>query len=147
MSVAIFVGQVIRDSNPRCRARLMLRSGAMFVILFANAAPFRTKWRTRVPLKMLYNIISNQIRSSYSSALIISTPLARDGVRMRIPEALVTAGASVHFLQELAHRIELSPEAFPISGLQSLHCLIVAIKRLPGLICRRACQWHPLRRA
>ena len=52
---------------------------------------------------------------------------------MRILEALVTAGASVHFLQELAHRIELSPEAFPISGLQSLHCLIVAIKRLPGL--------------
>ena len=43
-------------------------------------------------------------------------------------------GASVHFLQELAHRIELSPEAFPISGLQSLHCLIVAIQRLPRLI-------------
>src|SRR5580765_7987214 len=66
---------------------------------------------------------------------------------MRILEALVTAGASVHFLQELAHRIELSPEAFPISGLQSLHCLIVAIKRLPGLTCRRARQGYLLRRA
>lgn len=52
--------------------------------------------------------------------------------------ALVAGGASVHFLQKLAHRIELRAEALPISGLQSLHCLIVAIKRLPCLTCRRA---------
>ena len=58
--------------------------------------------------------------------------------RFRGPK-LVAGGASVHFLQKLAHRIELRAEAFPISGLQSLHCLIVAIKRLPCLICRRAC--------
>ena len=53
--------------------------------------------------------------------------------------ALLASGASVHFLQKLAHCIELRAEAFPISGLQSLHCLIVAIKRLPCLTCRRAC--------
>jgi hypothetical protein len=29
-------------------------------------------------------------------------------------------GLSVHFLQELAHGIELRPKTFPISGLQSL---------------------------
>jgi len=58
------------------------------------------------------------------------------GLKVR---GLVAGGASVHFLQKLAHRIELRAEALPISGLQSLHCLIVAIKRLPCLTCRRAC--------
>ena len=43
---------------------------------------------------------------------------------------LVAAGVSVHFLQELAHCIELRAEAFPVSGLQSLYRLIVAIERL-----------------
>src|ERR1700674_5900962 len=61
--------------------------------------------------------------------------------------ALVAGGVSVHFLQKLTHCIELRAEAFPISGLQSLHCLIVAIERLPCLTCRRACQGHLLRRA
>src|SRR6266851_8166502 len=61
--------------------------------------------------------------------------------------ALVAGGVSVHFLQKRAHGIELRAEAFPISGLQSLHCLIVAIKRLPCLTCRRACDGHLLRRA
>src|ERR1700694_2754306 len=60
---------------------------------------------------------------------------------------LVAGGVSVHFLQKLAHCIELRAEAFPISGLQSLHCLIVAIKRLPCLTCRWACHGHLLRRA
>ncbi len=58
--------------------------------------------------------------------------------RFRGPK-LVARGASVHFLQKLAHCIELRAEAFPISGLQSLHCLIVAIKRFACLTCRRAC--------
>ena len=61
--------------------------------------------------------------------------------------ALVARGASVHFLQILAHCIELRTEAFPISGLQSLHCLIVAIKRFACLTCRRACHRHLLCRA
>jgi hypothetical protein len=61
--------------------------------------------------------------------------------------ALVAGGVSVHFLQKLAHCIELRAEAFPISGLQSLHGLIVAIKRLPCLTCRWACHGHLLRRA
>jgi hypothetical protein len=43
---------------------------------------------------------------------------------------LVAAGVSVHFLQELAHCIELRAEAFPVSGLQSLYRMIVAIERL-----------------
>src|SRR2546428_10720808 len=53
--------------------------------------------------------------------------------------ALMAGGAPVHFLQKLAHRIELRAEALPISGLQSLHCLIVAIECLPRLTWRRAC--------
>src|SRR6266852_4180129 len=61
--------------------------------------------------------------------------------------ALVAGGASVHFLQKLAHCIELRAEALPISGLQSLHCLVVAIKRLPCLTCRWACDGHLLCRA
>src|SRR5712664_1015656 len=61
--------------------------------------------------------------------------------------ALAAGGASVHFLQKLAHCIELCAEAFPISGLQSLHCLVVAIKRLPCLTCRRVCEGHLLCRA
>ena len=51
----------------------------------------------------------------------------------------VAGGLSVHFLQKLAHCIELRAEALPISGFQSLHCLIVAIECLPCLTCRRAC--------
>jgi hypothetical protein len=58
------------------------------------------------------------------------------GLKVR---GLMAGGASVHFLQKLAHRIELRAETLPISGLQALHCLIVAIKRLPCLTCRRAC--------
>jgi hypothetical protein len=54
----------------------------------------------------------------------------RDMLRERGFGTLVAAGVSVHFLQELAHCIELRAEAFPVSGLQSLHCLIVAIERL-----------------
>src|SRR5258706_4628118 len=56
-------------------------------------------------------------------------------VRERGFGTLVAAGVSVHFLQELAHRIELRAKTFPISGLQSLHGLIVVIKRLPCLTC------------
>jgi hypothetical protein len=55
---------------------------------------------------------------------------------------LMAGGVSVHFLQELVHCIELRAEAFPISGFQSLHCLIVAIERLARLICRRACEGY-----
>jgi hypothetical protein len=61
--------------------------------------------------------------------------------------ALVAGGGPVHFLQKRAHCIELRPEAFPISGLQSLHGLIVAIKRLPRLTCRWACDGRLLCRA
>src|SRR5437868_3769826 len=61
--------------------------------------------------------------------------------------ALVAGGVSVHFLQKLAHCIELRANAFPISGLQSLHGLIVAIKRLPCLTRRWACDGHLLCRA
>ncbi len=50
----------------------------------------------------------------------------------------MAGGLPVHFLQKLAHGIELRAEAFPVAGLQSLHRLIVAIKRLARLICRRA---------
>jgi hypothetical protein len=61
--------------------------------------------------------------------------------------ALMAGGAPVHFFQKLVHCIELRAEAFPISGLQSLHCLVVAIERLPCLICRRACEGYLLCRA
>jgi hypothetical protein len=55
---------------------------------------------------------------------------------------LMAGGVSVHFLQEFVHCIELRAEAFPISGFQSLHCLIVSIERLACLICRRACEGY-----
>src|SRR5260370_8789397 len=61
--------------------------------------------------------------------------------------ALVAAGVSVHLLQKLAHRIELGAEALPISGLQSLHCLIVAIERLLCRTWRGALEGHFLRRS
>src|SRR5882724_4991923 len=54
-----------------------------------------------------------------------------NGVNESAKVVLAAGGLSVHFLQKLAHCIELSGEAFPISGLQSLHRLIVAIERLP----------------
>src|ERR1700694_2535078 len=61
-----------------------------------------------------------------------------------VENALVAGGLPVHFLQKLAHCIELRAETFPIPGLQSFHCLIIAIKRLPCLTCRRASEGHLL---
>jgi len=62
---------------------------------------------------------------------------------MLIPGAISGRRSVGHFLQELAHRIELRAETFPISCLQSLHRLIVAIERLPRLACHRA-YWQGL---
>ena len=59
----------------------------------------------------------------------------------------MAGGVSVHFLQKLVHCIELRAKAFPIPGLQSLYCFIVAIERLPCLIYRRACDGYLLGRA
>ena len=79
-----------------------------------------------------------RISRSLSSGAHSRDPLAPSGLRL----LLVAAGVPVHFLQKFAHCIELRAEAFPISGLQSLHRLIVAIERLPCLICRRAREAH-----
>ena len=51
---------------------------------------------------------------------------------------LVAGGLSAHFLQQFPHCIELRAETFPISGLQPLHCPIVAIERLLRPTCRLA---------
>src|SRR6266446_10480992 len=52
------------------------------------------------------------------------------------PDPLVVGGLPAHFLQEFPHRIELRAETFPISGLQSLDCPIVAIESLLRPTCR-----------
>src|SRR6059058_4258617 len=51
---------------------------------------------------------------------------------------LVAGGLSAHFLQQFPHCIELRAETFPISGLQPLHCPVVAIERLLRATCRLA---------
>src|SRR5258705_10114917 len=100
-----------------------------------NGAPVRIKLRTLTLLKSRYDF-----KRSATVVPRSQFPLLRVGGSAGLKvRGLVAGGASVHFLQELAHCIELRAEAFPISGLQSLHCLIVAIKRLPCLTCRRAC--------
>src|SRR6185295_18226255 len=52
---------------------------------------------------------------------------------------LVARGVPVHFLQKLAHCVELRAKAFPVAGLQSFNGMIVTVERLPCLTCRRAC--------
>src|SRR4051795_8387972 len=58
----------------------------------------------------------------------------------------VAGGLPGHGFQDLAQPVELRAEAFPISRLQSLDRLIVAIERLAGLRCRRAYRRSPFRR-
>jgi len=73
-----------------------------------------------------------ELKVQVATALAIST-VPRQRWRENADWGLMAGGVSVHFLQKLAHCIELRTEAFPISGLQSLDCLIVAIERL---LCR-----------
>ena len=47
-----------------------------------------------------------------------------------------------HILQESAHRVELRAEASPVTGFQSLDCLIVVVKCLVRPVCRRTCERH-----
>jgi hypothetical protein len=79
--------------------------------------------------------------TSFTPDALVRTPGIEDVERccdVSQASALVAGGVSVHFLQKLAHCIELHAKAFPVSGLQSLHRLIVAIERLLRLARRRA---------
>jgi hypothetical protein len=111
-------------------------------------------WVVRGTLRDRWRATQNKTTNSYVIKIAIFLSEARPWCRVRVRNssgrrqrycgfaALVAGGGSVHFFQDVAQGIELRAETFPVSSLQSLHRLIVAIERLLRLACRRACRRH-----
>src|SRR5215468_8984654 len=74
-----------------------------------------------------------------SAGGIVEGPPSRNVGRGGI---LVATRLPAYIFQKPAHCVELRAETRPVSGLQALHCLIVAVECLARPICRRACEWR-----